>query len=143
MEQLLELLHDKKKKINQIWAITLQKSEVIQALDTDKLEILLGKRQALMNEVDETDHQILSVKNALLSTEIDPAKDQSVLLLENDIKDIIKQIIDQDKENKLKLNQELSVVRKHLKSIKEKKAVLLSYGAKQKQRYGAFIDKKK
>lgn len=128
-----DLFEQKKETLQQIHDLTQDIKYVVEQEDYDQLEELLDKRQSLMNKVNDVDIELQGLK-------IDATANNTFL---NEIKDILKETIELDREIKARLGQEMVSLKQKIKTLRGNKNLKQAYYPQQRQNSGYFIDRKK
>lgn len=151
--ELIGLLDEKKKLFDKIMKITLEQKKDIEENKANKIEELVGRKQLIINSIDEIDKSF-SEKFDLLKKQLgtdalekaDIAKHPMLKALKPKVETIMslaRDIMQIEESNKEKLSGIISGVKKEIKQLSLGKKSIKAYERPDINNDGIYIDKKK
>ncbi len=151
--ELLSLLEKKRKLFDSIMKITMEQKKDLEENKGDKMEDLVGQKQAVINNVDEIDRSFSEGLNLLKKhlnvqtlEEIDFTKYpelRNIKLKVEEIMSMAQDIILIEKSNREKLVSVMNEMKKEIKQINTGKKSIKAYEKANINNDGIYIDRKK
>lgn len=151
--ELLSLLEKKRKLFDSIMKITIEQKKDLEENKGDKMEDLVGQKQAVINNVDEIDRSFSEGLNLLKKhlnvqtlEEIDFTKYpelRNIKLKVEEIMSMAQDIILIEKSNREKLVSVMNEMKKEIKQINTGKKSIKAYEKANINNDGIYIDRKK
>ncbi len=151
--ELMNLLEKKRKLFDSIMEITLEQKKVLEENKADKMESLVGRKQSVIDSIDEIDRSFSQGLNTLKKhlnvqalEEVDFTKYPELKNLKLKVEEIMsmaQEIMLIERSNKEKLESIMNEMKKEIKQIKAGKKSIKAYEKPIISNDGIYIDKKK
>jgi len=151
--ELMNLLEKKRKLFDSIMEITLEQKKVLEENKADKMESLVGRKQSVIDSIDEIDRSFSQGLNTLKKhlnvqalEEVDFTKYPELKNLKLKVEEIMsmaQEIMLIERSNKEKLVSIMNEMKKEIKQIKAGKKSIKAYEKPIISNDGIYIDKKK